>query len=88
MPNNSKWYSIRVTKFDRVWVASLADIAVMKASVYQNRDEGRDHEDLLFILGEMKRAGQTLGQYGIEESEIAVIRSVLLGDVRFAQVTR
>jgi len=35
----------------------------------------------------MKRAGQTLEQYGIEESEIAVIRLVLSGDVRFAQVT-
>lgn len=76
-----------VTKFDPVWVASLADIAVMKASAYQNRDEDRDHEDLLYILGEMMRAGQTLRHYGIEENEIAVIRLVLSGDLRFAQVT-
>lgn len=76
-----------ITRFDSFWVASLADIAGMKARAYQDRDEDRDHEDLLFVLEEMKRAGQTLTQYGIEESEIAVIRSVLSDDVRFAQVT-
>jgi len=47
-----------VTKFDPVWVASLADIAVMKVSAYQDRDEDQDHEDLLYILREMQGGPQ------------------------------
>ena len=35
-----------LTKFDPVWVASLADIAVMKAYTYQDRGEDCDYEDL------------------------------------------
>jgi len=71
-----------MTRFDPIWVASLADIAVMKARAYRDRDEPRDKEDLLYVLGEMKKTGQTLGQYGVEESEITVIRSALSEGVR------
>jgi hypothetical protein len=71
-----------MTRFDPIWVAWLADIAVMKARAYRDRDEPRDKEDLLYVLGEMKKTGQTLGQYGVEESEITVIRSALSEGVR------
>ncbi len=52
----------------------------MKAHAYQDRCENRDYEDLLFALGEMKKAGQTLAQYGIKQSHIATIGSVVEGD--------
>ena len=68
-----------VTKFDPVWTASLADIAVTKAYAYQDRGEDCDYEDLLFAPGEMKKAGQKLAQYGIKQSDIATIRSAVKG---------
>jgi hypothetical protein len=66
-----------MTRSDPVWVASLPDIAVMKAYACQNRIE---ECDLLYTLGKMKRAGQTPVQYGIKQREIATIQRVLAGD--------
>jgi len=69
-----------ITAFDPVWVASLPDIAVMKANAYENRCESRDLKDLVYALGALKRAGLTLAQSGIERSDIAIIRAAIAGD--------
>lgn len=69
-----------MTRFDPVWVASLPDIAVMKAYAFQNRNEDRDYTDLLYALGKMKRVGETFAQYRLKQSEIITIQSVVAGD--------
>jgi hypothetical protein len=65
------------TRFDPVWVAALADMAVMKAYAFQDRNEARDYEDSLYALSKMKRLGQTLAQYRIKSSHIETILSVV-----------
>lgn len=54
-----------ITKFDPVYVASLADIALMKALVYQDREKADDLEDLNFALSMMVRRGETFTGYRV-----------------------
>ena len=59
------------------YVASLADIALMKALAYQDREKADDLEDLNFALGMMVRRGETFTRYGFKQSEIEVISEVV-----------
>jgi predicted nucleotidyltransferase len=68
------------TKFSAIWVASLPDMAVMKAQASLNREEDHDYGDLLYVLSEMARREQTLGGYGIKKSGMKAIESAVAGD--------
>ena len=48
-----------MTKFG-VWVASLADIVLMKARAYQGRGEKNDLGDMKFALGLMVQKGESI----------------------------
>jgi hypothetical protein len=65
-----------MTLFDPVYVVSLADIALMKALAYQNREEQTDFEDMEFALGLMVRTRQTFQEYKFTKSEIEAIGQV------------
>lgn len=66
-----------MTKFDAVYVASLADIALMKAHAYQDREKADDLEDLNFAFSMMVRRGEMFTRYRFKQSEIEVISEVV-----------
>ena len=78
-----------MTKFG-VWVASLADIVLMKARAYQGRGE---KNDMKFALGLMMQKGETFQEYNFKASEMTIIDDVAeTSDMEMknllAQVTR
>ena len=51
-------------------LASLADIAVMKANAYRSREEKYDLEDMVFVV----EKNETFAEYGFKEKELESIR--------------
>lgn len=49
----------------------------MKAQAFQNRDEDKDYDDMLFALAQMKNLGQTFAAFWVNKDELAVIESVI-----------
>lgn len=51
-----------MTQFGTTYVASLADLALMKAQAYQDNERSRDWTDLCFALQEMVQKRKSLAR--------------------------
>jgi len=67
-------------EFGDVYLASLADIVLMKAHAYQDRVEEDDLEDMMFALRLMGQKGETFQKYHFKSSDMTVINDVAKGD--------
>ncbi len=57
-------------------LASLADIAVMKANAYSSRNKQQDLEDMMFALNRMVEQNETFAQYKFQEKELESIKQL------------
>jgi len=62
--------------FPGALLASLADIAVMKANAYNSRNEDHDLEDMKFALNKMVEKKETFAVYKFKEEELETIKEV------------
>ena len=62
--------------FSGALLASLADIAIMKANAYRSRNEQHDLGDMKFALNKMVEKKETFAIYKFKEEELETINEV------------